>query len=77
MILEEVRQEIANMRDEGKSYQFIGDKYGVNKGIIYRIYKYEYEPGDTEIRRRLGLEDETVDFIKQVRSSTGRFIKKE
>ena len=80
MTLDEVRAEIAKMRadpDEPKTYQFIGDKYGVNKGIIHRILNKHYEPQDKDIRRKLGLEDLTIDFIRQVRNKKGTFTKGE
>ena len=77
MLLNEVQAEIAKMRADKKSYQFIGDKYGVNKGIIWRIYKSDYEPKNKEIRKKLGLENIMVDFVRQVRNEKGRFAKGE
>lgn len=75
MTLDEVLAEIQEMRDEDKSYGYIGNKYGVNKGIIYRILHNGYEPKDKSIRRKLGLEDLTVDFVRQVRNPKGIFVK--
>lgn len=73
----EVKEEIAKMRDAGKSYQYIGDSYGVNKGLIHLIYNKDYEPKRKDIRRKLGLEDLTIDFVRQVRNAKGRFAKSE
>ncbi len=75
MTLDEIKAEITKMRADEKSYQFIGDKYGVNKGIIHRIFKSDYEPKRLDIRRKLGLEDLTVDFVRQVRSAKGTFTR--
>ena len=76
MSLSNLKAEIAKMRDADKTYQYIGDKYGVNKGVIYRILHNDYEPKDPEIRKRLGLDDVLIDFVRQVRNSkTGTFVK--
>ena len=80
MTLDKIRAEITRMRDDPidpKTYQYIGDRYGVNKGIIHRIFNKDYEPKDIDIRRRLGLENLTIDFIRQVRNKKGEFVKDE
>ncbi len=75
MTIDEIRAEIARMRDADKTYQYIGNKYELNKGIIHRILNDNYEPRNKDIRRKLGLEDLKVDFVRQVRSSKGMFVK--
>lgn len=76
MSISNLRAKIAEMRIDEKSYQYIGDKYGVNKGIIYRIHNSDYEPKDPEIRKRLGLDDIVIDFVRQVRNAkTGTFVR--
>ena len=77
MKFQEVKAEIAKMRDEGKSYAYIGDNYGVNKGLIHLIHNRDYEPKRKDIRRKLGLEDLTIDFVRQVRNTYGRFARDE
>ena len=72
---DKVKVQIAIMRADNKSYEYISDKFRVNKGIIYRIYKSDYEPKDKSIRRKLGLEDVTIDFVRQVRTPEGIFTK--
>jgi len=73
MVLKEVQQEIQIMKDAGMSYRDIGEKYGVNKGIIHFVLNNGYEPKRKDIRRKLGLEDLTVEFIRQIRTSKGTF----
>ncbi len=82
MTPEEVRAQIQQMRDDDKSYQYIADKYStpqkqINKGIIHKFLNTEYEPKDEVIRKLLGLGDETVTFIRQVRGTGGAFVKGE
>lgn len=77
MSIDEVIAEIQQMRDDKKSYGYIGNKYEVNKGIIYKMLNEGYVPQDKRIRRKLGLEDFTVDFIRQTRTSKGTFAKNE
>ena len=82
MTLEEVRAQIAQMRDDGKSYQYIADAYStpkkqMNKGVIHQIHNKGHEPKDKVIRKLLGLGDETVTFIRQVRGTGGAFVKGE
>ena len=50
----------------GSPWQSIADHFGVNKAVVYRIAKDNYEPKDPEIRRRLGLPvigEVLVDFL--------------
>lgn len=75
MVLEEVKDEIRKMQRAEKSYREIGERYGVNKGVIWMVLNRNYEPKRRDIRRKLGLEDITVDFIKQVRGPNGKFVK--
>ena len=73
MTIIQVRSIIAKMRTDGKSYQYIGNKYGVNRGVIHKIHNSDYIPTDKELRRKLGIEDLTVDFIRQLRNPKGTF----
>ncbi len=55
-----VRSEIRQMRKAEHSYQRIADFYStekrkINRGTIYKILKYGYEPHDEDIRTALGL----------------------
>ncbi len=72
--MDKLRITIAGMRADGKTYQFIGDKLLVNKGIIHKIHNSDYEPKDFEIRWILGLEDLRVDFVRQMRNKEGMFV---
>lgn len=77
MDLKEVQEEIQRMRDDDLSYGDIAKHYDVNKGLIYRILNDGYEPKDKEIRRRMGFEDIKVNYIRQVRSPKGTFVRDE
>jgi hypothetical protein len=73
MQFSEVKAQIQKMRDEGKSYKYIGDLYGVNKGLIHMIVNDNHEPKKKKLRKKLGLGKYSVNFIRQVRTAKGTF----
>jgi|GEM_PF-7018711 len=70
---EHISDILLNQHKELKSWAKVAAIYGLNKALVWKVAKTNYEPKDPEIRSKLGFPE----VIKQVvyRSNLGRFKK--
>lgn len=66
--------ELISLHEKLRSWQAVGDHFGVSKITAWRIVHDGYEPRDNAIRRKLGL-PETITH-SQHRDAQGRFMRK-
>lgn len=72
--IETLKITINSLREEKRSYQYIADIFGVNKGIIWAIINDGYIPKSDEIKKKLGLDTEPeIIIVKRHRDKLGRF----
>ena len=73
---ERLKTEIRALRNLDKSWRQIGEIYGVNHTVLYRMFKEDYDPEDQEIRDKLGLDDDRpyeLIIIRRQRRGDGTF----
>lgn len=72
--LQELVRTIENLKSELKTWEAVGNHFGVHKIVVWRIVNDGYEPKDNDVRITLGLPE--VIQVKQYRDAKGRFIRK-
>ncbi len=50
-----LRENMLAMNESGTSWQAIGNHYGINKGLAWKVANTNYEPKSSYLRRVLGL----------------------
>ena len=71
--IERLREIIAELKGELKTWQAVGDHFGINKTTAWRIVHHGYVPKDPQIRRCLNLPE--LITREQSRDKKGRFAK--
>ena len=51
----DLSETILDVYSDLHTWQKVGDKYGISRGMAYRIAVNKYEPKTPEIRKKLGL----------------------
>ena len=74
--LERSKNTIQSMLDDEKTYEEIGNSFGLNRGIIHLFMNTDYVPSSLEIRHKLGLEEgsEIIISIRKRDPKTGRLL---
>ena len=71
--IDDLAQRLLDLHSKLKTWQKVGDIFGVPKIIVWRIAKDDYEPKKNEVRRALGLSE--IIEIKQRRNAKGQYVK--
>lgn len=70
---EELAKELLERNRNGETWMQMEEKYGVTRAALWRIANENYEPKNSEMRRKLGLRELVQVPVK--RDPQGRFSK--